>query len=68
MYNEFHHLNALIKAISHNYVLIIIAAVLFFGVKAIIGLITYRKLKKELDVIKETVLELKMSNIKGTKM
>lgn len=59
MNGELQHLNSFLKAISHNYVLIIIAAVVFFGIKAIIGLLTYRRLKKELDTIKQTVLEIK---------
>lgn len=59
MNGEFQHLNTFLKAISHNYVLIIIAAVVFFGIKAIIGLITYRRLKNELDTIKQTVLQIK---------
>lgn len=34
---------------SHNYILIAIAALLFFGIKAIIGYLTYRHYNRKLD-------------------
>lgn len=34
--------------LAHNYILVVIAAVLFFGIKAIIGYITYRHYDRQL--------------------
>jgi uncharacterized protein YneF (UPF0154 family) len=41
-----------VEAIRHNYVLAIIGAGLFFGIKALIGYFTYRKFAKDLEEIK----------------
>jgi uncharacterized protein YneF (UPF0154 family) len=41
-----------VMAIKHNYVLLIIGAVLFFGIKSLIGFFTYRKFAKDLEEIK----------------
>lgn len=46
-------LNNWIEAISHNYILIIIAAVIFFGIKSVIGYFTYRKMMREFKEIKQ---------------
>jgi len=53
-------LNEWLKQIAHNYVLIVIAAILFFAVKAVIGFITYRHYDKKLEMINQklnTLLE-----------
>jgi hypothetical protein len=45
-------LNRWVEAIKHNYVLVIIGAGLFFGIKSLIGYFTYRKFTKDLEEIK----------------
>ncbi|MBU5351674.1 hypothetical protein ACN9MH_14595 [Paenibacillus silvae] len=45
------HMNDWIKHIAHNYILIIIAAVLFFAVKAVIGWFTYKHYNQKLDTL-----------------
>lgn len=53
-------LNEWLKQIAHNYVLIIIAAILFFAVKAVIGFITYKHYDKQLTILNQklnTLLE-----------
>jgi hypothetical protein len=45
-------LNRWVEAIRHNYVLVIIGAALFFGIKALFGYLTYRKFSKDLAEIK----------------
>ncbi len=53
-------LNEWLKQIAHNYVLIVIAAILFFAVKAVIGFITYRHYDKQLTILNQklnTLLE-----------
>jgi capsular polysaccharide biosynthesis protein len=45
------HINDWIKHIAHNYILIIIAAVLFFAVKAVIGWFTYKHYDQKLDAL-----------------
>jgi DNA-binding transcriptional regulator of glucitol operon len=44
-------MNDWIKHIAHNYILIIIAAVLFFAVKAVIGWFTYKHYNQKLDTL-----------------
>ncbi|AFC33820.1 hypothetical protein PM3016_7244 [Paenibacillus mucilaginosus 3016] len=51
------HLNAWMKSLSHNYVLIAVAAVLFFGAKSLAGYITYRRIRRDLNEIKSLVKE-----------
>jgi uncharacterized protein YneF (UPF0154 family) len=41
-----------VESIKHNYVLVIIGTVLFFGIKSLIGYFTYRKFSKDLEEIK----------------
>ncbi len=53
-------LNEWLKQIAHNYVLIVIAAILFFAVKAVIGFITYKHYDKKLTILNQklnTLLE-----------
>jgi hypothetical protein len=45
-------LNRWVEAIRHNYILVIIGTVLFFGIKSLIGYLTYRKFSKDLEEIK----------------
>jgi uncharacterized protein YneF (UPF0154 family) len=47
-----------VEAIRHNYVLAIIGAVLFFGIKSLIGYWTYRKFAKDLEEIKRLLHKL----------
>jgi hypothetical protein len=49
------HLNQWVEAIRHNYILIIVAAVLFFGVKSLTGYLTFRKVMRELHEIKQLI-------------
>jgi hypothetical protein len=58
MDKDLHHLNAFLRGISHNYVLIIIGAVIFFAIKAVAGWITYRKFKNELKQINESLTKI----------
>ncbi|MBY0218081.1 hypothetical protein H7K30_16035 [Paenibacillus illinoisensis] len=53
-------INEWLKQIAHNYALIVIAAILFFAVKALIGFITYRHYDKQLKMVNQklnTLLE-----------
>ncbi|MCZ8522895.1 MULTISPECIES: hypothetical protein [Paenibacillus] len=50
-------LNAWMKSLSHNYVLISAAAVLFFGAKFVAGYFTYRRIRRDLAEIKSLVRE-----------
>jgi hypothetical protein len=53
-------INEWLKQIAHNYVLIVIAAILFFAVKAVIGFITYKHYDKQLTILNQklnTLLE-----------
>ncbi|MEK3730966.1 MULTISPECIES: hypothetical protein [Paenibacillus] len=57
-----HGVEQWLHSASHNYLLIAVAAVLFFAVKAVIGYITYRhydRQLKELDQKIETLLQQK---------
>ncbi len=47
--------NKWIGAISHNYILIIIAALIFFACKSLIGYLTFRKFMYELKEIKQLI-------------
>lgn len=53
-------LNEWLSQIAHNYVLIVIAAILFFAVKALIGFVTYKHYDKQLKTVNQklnTLLE-----------
>lgn len=52
------HINDLLKHIAHDYVLVIIAAVLFFAVKAVIGWYTYKHYDQKLDALTEKLNRL----------
>ncbi|CAI6047085.1 hypothetical protein PAECIP112173_01240 [Paenibacillus sp. JJ-100] len=52
------HINDWLKHIAHNYILVIIAAVLFFAVKAVIGWYTYRHYDRKLDALTDKVNRL----------
>jgi hypothetical protein len=47
-----------VEAIRHNYILVIIGAALFFGIKAVFGYLTYRKFAKDLEEIKRLLRNL----------
>ncbi|WP_426450123.1 hypothetical protein ACP26L_34700 [Paenibacillus sp. S-38] len=51
------NLNAWMRSLSHNYVLIALAAVLFFGAKSLAGYFTYRRIRRDLNEIKSLVKE-----------
>ncbi|WP_310140491.1 hypothetical protein [Paenibacillus amylolyticus] len=53
--NPINAINDWLKQLAHNYVLIVIAAVLFFVVKAIIGYYTYKHYDKKLKLITDKV-------------
>ncbi|WP_082560284.1 hypothetical protein [Paenibacillus sp. Root52] len=53
--NPINAINDWLKQLAHNYVLIVIAAVLFFVVKAIIGYYTYKHYDKKLKHITDKV-------------
>jgi len=40
-------INSLLSQLAHNYLLIVIAAILFFAIKSVIGIITYKHYNKE---------------------
>lgn len=42
-------INSWLSQMAHNYLLIVIAAILFFGIKSVIGVITYRHINIELQ-------------------
>ncbi|MCW3790197.1 hypothetical protein OM416_01330 [Paenibacillus sp. LS1] len=48
-------INTWLKQFAHNYLLIVIAAVLFFVCKALIGFYTYRHYDKKLMVLIQKV-------------
>jgi len=52
------HINDWLKHIAHDYILVIIAAVLFFAVKAVVGWFTYKHYDRKLDAIAEQVNRL----------
>ncbi|WP_145330909.1 hypothetical protein [Paenibacillus xylanexedens] len=52
------HINDWLKHIAHDYILVIIAAVLFFAVKAVVGWFTYKHYNRKLDAIAEQVNRL----------
>ncbi|WP_260504071.1 hypothetical protein [Paenibacillus illinoisensis] len=59
-YSRLKGINEWLKQIAHNYALIVIAAILFFAVKALIGFITYRHYDKQLKMVNQklnTLLE-----------
>ncbi|WP_339308389.1 hypothetical protein [Paenibacillus sp. FSL R5-0519] len=45
--------NDWLRHIAHNYILIVIAAILFFTVKAIIGYYTYKHYDKKLNALSD---------------
>ncbi|TDL69147.1 hypothetical protein E2R58_08140 [Paenibacillus amylolyticus] len=47
--------NDWLRQLAHNYILIVIAAVLFFAVKAVIGFYTYKHYDKKLDALTDKV-------------
>ncbi|MFL0374476.1 hypothetical protein [Paenibacillus amylolyticus] len=47
--------NDWLRQIAHNYILIVIAAILFFTVKAIIGYYTYKHYDKKMDALTDKV-------------
>ncbi|MBD8837140.1 hypothetical protein CQ043_09550 [Paenibacillus sp. MYb63] len=47
--------NDWLRQVAHNYLLIVIAAVLFFAVKAVIGFYTYKHYDKKLDALTDKV-------------
>ncbi|OMF65302.1 hypothetical protein BK141_10015 [Paenibacillus sp. FSL R5-0765] len=47
--------NEWLRQLAHNYILIVIAAVLFFAVKAVIGFYTYKHYDKKLDALTDKV-------------
>ncbi|MEY8745657.1 hypothetical protein AB9M62_41150 [Bacillales bacterium AN1005] len=53
--NPISAINDWLKQLAHNYVLIVIAAVLFFVVKAIIGYYTYKHYDKKLKLLTDNV-------------
>ncbi|CAN7389838.1 hypothetical protein [Paenibacillus sp. LjRoot56] len=52
-------LNNWIRIISHNYILIIVAAIIFFACKSLIGYLTYRKFMRELKEIKQLIEDMR---------
>ncbi|MGQ8872229.1 hypothetical protein [Paenibacillus sp. TSA_86.1] len=59
------HINDWLKQIAHNYILVVIAAVLFFAIKAVIGWYTYRHYDQKLKALTDKVnllLEQKKSD------
>ncbi|KAA2284146.1 hypothetical protein FY526_30365 [Clostridioides difficile] len=48
-------INDWLRQIAHNYILIVIAAVLFFAIKAVIGFYTYKHYDKKLDALTDKV-------------
>lgn len=53
-------INEWLRQIAHNYVLIVIAAILFFAVKALIGFVTYKHYDNQLKTVNQklnTLLE-----------
>ncbi|MDQ1909946.1 hypothetical protein RAC89_05485 [Paenibacillus sp. GD4] len=48
-------LNRLIAIVKSNYILVIVAAVLFFLLKALAGYLTYRRFRKDLEEIKALI-------------
>ncbi|WP_256992201.1 hypothetical protein [Paenibacillus sp. XY044] len=46
-----HAINSWIRHLAHNYFLIVIAAVVFFLCKAVIGYFTYRHYNKKLEAL-----------------
>jgi hypothetical protein len=49
------HLNQWLAVEKNNYLLIGIAAILFFGIKSLFGYLTYRRFMKELAEIKKMI-------------
>ncbi|WP_339830346.1 hypothetical protein [Paenibacillus sp. FSL R7-0272] len=52
------HINDWLKHIAHDYILVIIAAVLFFAVKAVVGWFTYKHYDRKLDALTDMVNHL----------
>ena len=55
-------MNEWLRHVAHNYVLIVVAAILFFAVKAIIGFVTYRHYDKQLKILTDKVDRLLQEN------
>lgn len=52
------NVNQWLKQLAHNYVLIVIAAVLFFVVKAIVGYFTYRHYDRKITRLEHKLDQL----------
>lgn len=48
---DLHAINSWLRQLAHNYVLIVIAAVVFFLCKAVLGYFTYRHYDKKLEAL-----------------
>lgn len=48
-------INSWLGQLAHNYLLIAIAAIIFFGAKSILGILTYRHYNKELRRLHQKV-------------
>ncbi|MCM3782235.1 hypothetical protein M3231_04575 [Neobacillus mesonae] len=42
-------INSWLGHLAHNYLLIVIAAIIFFGVKSVLGILTYKHYNKKLE-------------------
>lgn len=48
-------INSWLGQMAHNYLLIVIAAIIFFGIKSILGFLTYRHYNKELQQLHKKI-------------
>ena len=55
-------LNDWIQRLAHNYFLIVVGALIFFAVKAVIGYMTYKHYNRELADIKQQLRNVKSKN------
>ncbi|MDD9269410.1 hypothetical protein ACFPES_20375 [Paenibacillus sp. GCM10023248] len=55
--DHLNELNQWIGVISHNYILIIVAAIIFFACKSLLGYLTYRKFTRQLNEIKQLIAD-----------
>lgn len=60
--NHINTINEWLRHLAHNYVLIVVAAILFFAVKAIIGFVTYKHYDKKLKILTDKVDRLLQEN------
>ncbi|ACX65689.1 MULTISPECIES: hypothetical protein [Bacillales] len=49
------NINSWLGQLAHNYLLIVIAAIVFLGIKSILGVLTYRHYNKELRHLHQKV-------------